>query len=272
MKLPENDAKTFFSLMTMFHDFVNRKLDVLPNIGTLKEYNAAAPDEKVRVRQAFLSKRDELVDMFVEKNPRKISKKHLEIVSTWKNCVAGEFYIERMLKKYTVFIQNDSVYGVLGLHDSFDELFHKSQLPFLARTVLYPFKGRIVYDGLLQGYNIYFGGGVRKNLKEIYMTAKQNGRIVENLEGKKEAAKVEVSKPSKDWSPEFDELVKIAKKLKGGGGQPAICSPVFALVKASLDFGQAAVADPNDIDRLWDCYHKVTRSMRKVGTTLNRSE
>lgn len=212
MKLSQNDADLFFKLMWSFQDFVNRELRIHPDIRTLDDYIATSPDEKIEVRQSFIAKRDKLIEAFVEKNPRKLSKEHLKIVSTWKNCVAGEFYIERMLKKYTVFIAKDrSVYGVLGLHDDFDDLFHKSQLPFLAKAVLLPFKGRIVYDGLLQGYNIYFGGGIRRDLKEIYMAAKQNGRIIESLDAETKSAKCQAPKKQpRDWKPEFEELINVA--------------------------------------------------------------
>ncbi len=38
------------------------------------------------------------------------------------------------------------------------------------RTVLLPFKGRIVYDGLLAGYNVTFGGGIRRRLRNYPRT------------------------------------------------------------------------------------------------------
>ncbi len=75
----------------------------------------------------------------------------------------------------------------------------------------------------------------------------------------------------KDWNPEFEELVTRAKKLRGGGGQPTIYSPAFSLVKTSLELGQAAVSDPDDVDQLWRCLEKVEWALRKVETTLYRS-
>lgn len=43
------------------------------------------------------------------------------------------------------------------------------------------FKGKIVYDGLLNGYNISFGGGIKRMLTERYRQAKVRQGIVTSL-------------------------------------------------------------------------------------------
>lgn len=54
--------------------------------------------------------------------------------------------------------------------------------PVNVEAVLLPFKGKIIYDGLLLGYNIAFGGGIRSRFTQIYLTAKYKQRIVTSLE------------------------------------------------------------------------------------------
>ena len=44
-----------------------------------------------------------------------------------------------------------------------------------------PFKGKIVYDGLMSGYNITFGPGIRRSLNESYKKAKAVLGIVTSL-------------------------------------------------------------------------------------------
>ena len=51
----------------------------------------------------------------------------------------------------------------------------------LTQTVLLPFKGRIVYDGLMSSYNISFGPGIRRNLNEDFKEAKARHGIVTSL-------------------------------------------------------------------------------------------
>ena len=160
MKLSEQDAGLFFELMGALQVFVNQRLQVLPDVKTLDDYIDLSMEEKMQVREA-LYENIELIDAFVEENPRQFSQDKLDIVSKWKQFVAGDLFLERMLKKYAIFIASDNkVYGVLALYDAFQDMVHPGALPYRVKAVLLPFKGKIIYDGLLQGYNIYFGRGI----------------------------------------------------------------------------------------------------------------
>ena len=139
-----------------------------------------------------------------------------EILQSWKHCVNGQFFIERHLKSGSVFIgrpetpdtadttdngnngnkdnrsvisaakkedNHDSVFLVCGLNSSIEEMFPSDYfpLPVIVKATLLPFKGRIITDGLVQRYNIFSGGGVKKMLRETYSEAKINGRIITSL-------------------------------------------------------------------------------------------
>lgn len=272
MKLASQDAELYFSLMWALQYFVKERLNLLPEIRTIQEYVNCGASEKLQVRQALFEQRT-FIETFIQENPDGFPEEYLQIIRSWKQAVVGEFYIERILKRYTVFIgSDDAVYGVLGLYDDFDDLFHKSQLPRLVKAVLLPFKGQIIYDGLLQGYNVFFGGGIRGDLKEVYLSAKQQGRILESLEATpKQHVQKTPSQPQPDWSADLESLTQIAKKLRGGSGQPAVYSPAFSLVKASLEFAQFAVDSADDLDRLWKSFEKIERTVQKLETTLYRA-
>src|SRR5271166_1976170 len=51
----------------------------------------------------------------------------------------------------------------------------------MVKTTLLPFQGRIVYDGLVTGYNMTFGSGVRRRLNDSYKEAKERFGIVTSL-------------------------------------------------------------------------------------------
>jgi len=272
MKLSEKEAKLFFELMWALQCFVNQKLDILTSVKSVEEYVACTSEEKLKVRNALFENKN-LIDSFVKKNPQQFSKEKLSIISKWKNFIEGDFHIERFLRKYTVFIKDEKVYGVLGLYQAFDEIIHRSRLPLIVKTALLPFNGKIVYDGLFQGYNIYFGRGVKYSLKETYMTAKQNKRIIESLESTQNGdQKKKAKKPVKNWGSELNELAAKANKLRGSSEHPAIYSPVFSLVKASIEFAQLAVSDSDDLNNLHKSLRKVERALRKSNTVLHREE
>ncbi|MBN1843707.1 MAG: hypothetical protein JW883_15695, partial [Deltaproteobacteria bacterium] len=249
-----------------------QKLKILTHVKSLDDYAKCSTEEKVEVRKALYADK-KLIASFVHENPQKFSEEKLSIVSNWKNFIEGDFHIERFLKRYTVFIKGADVYGVIGLYQGFDELVHRSNLPLYVQTVLLPFKGKIVYDGIFQPYNIYFGGGIKRNLRESYMTAKQNNRIIESLEPtQKGTQKKKLSKPLKNWMPELNELAGKAKHLRGSSEHPAIYSPAFNMVKASIEFAQLAVSDSADLDHLYKSLRKVERAFSKSNTVLNREE
>jgi hypothetical protein len=270
MYLSEQDAELYFDLMWALQFHINQTLNLVPGIQTLEQYIDLPVESKLKVRTALYADKT-LIAQFVQANPRRFTAEQLAIVTNWQHFVANEFYIERILKKYTIFIgKDDKVYGVWGLHNDFDEMFHPSQLPMFVRATLLPFQGKIIYDGLLQGYNIMFGGGISGNLKEIYLSAKQRGEIIESLLPDVPAI-APATKALKDLSPELEELLNRASKLRGGSGQPAIYSPIFSLIKASLELGHAATLNADDDEQLTRLLTKVEQAARKVERSLWRS-
>jgi hypothetical protein len=272
VKVSKQDADLFFDLMWALQFFVNQKLEILEDVSSLEDYIACSTDRKMEVRNALYDNK-KLIDLFVEENPRNFSEEMLSIVSGWKNFVAGEFHIERYLKKYAVFIRETDVYGVLSLHQEFEDMVPRSRLPLYVRAVLLPFQGKIVYDGLFENYNIFFGGGIKRSLKEVYMRAKQNHRIIESFDAAPvKRRKKQPKEPLKDWTPELTELAAMAKKLRGSTGHPAIYSPAFSLVKASIAFAEQAVSDSADLDSLYTSLKKVHRALKRSITVLDREE
>jgi hypothetical protein len=137
--------------------------------------------------------------------------------------------------------------------------------------VLLPFSGKIIYDGLFQTYSVHFGGGIRGDLKERYMIAKQNNRIIDALEPQPSSkqAKVQILK---DWEPEINDLYEKAKRLKAGSNYPLMYGAAFGLVKAGLEFAQEAVSPAKDLDAQYKSLRKVQRQLMKAYTILEREE
>lgn len=273
MKLSEQEVELFYELMWSLQFFVKQKLKLLRKIRTLQDYSDCSQQDKMKVRQTMYEN-IELIDIFIKENPQNFSDEKLDIVASWKSFIFDNFHIERILKKYAVFISpKKNVYAVLALTNDFGEIIHKSKLPLYVKAVLLPFKGKIIYDGLLERYNIYFGGGISSDLKEVYLAAKQNAKVIETLDSDIKTQSLIKSKENiKDFRSEFDKLTEISNKLRGGSGQPPINSPVFSLIKASIELGQLAVSEPNDIENLWQNLNKVFRSLKKVERTLSRAE
>jgi len=183
MKLSSSECCLFYKLHAALMCYANSKQEILPDQpGDPRAFYALEAEKRVKVRDALHAQPD-LIDQFVEVNPFSFKPEELEVVRSWKHAVVGSFYIFRRLKHYTVFLSSENVpkaYGVLALADPFEDLIGPC-LPRLIQTVLLPFQGKIVYDGLLSGYNLTFGGGIKRMLNDTYRQAKAGFGIITSL-------------------------------------------------------------------------------------------
>jgi len=212
MQVSYDDGVLFYKLYAALLSFVNETLKVVPErFSDSLEYTSLPPETRLAVRDALFERRD-LIDRFVQENPAGLSADELAIVTSWKHAVVGQFYVFRYLANYTVFLTSggkpNKAYGVLALADSFEDMIGP-YLPRLVHAVLLPFKNKIIYDGLLSGHNITFGGGVKRMLNEEYRQAKETFGIITSLP---EGTTV-LKKPSK--------RPKKVTRLAGGGSAQA---------------------------------------------------
>lgn len=149
------------------------------DLATPEEFGILSAETRMVVRDAFLDN-TKLIDSFVEENPGEFGDEELEIIESWHHLVAGKFFLFRQLKKYMVFLDSDeapTAFGVVALTETFEDLVGP-YLPVMAEAVLLPFKGKIIYDGFLNAYNLSFGGGIRGSLNDSYREAKERVGIV----------------------------------------------------------------------------------------------
>lgn len=271
MKLSEKDATLFFDLMFPLQFYVNQHKRIIPDVASVAAYRELVLEKQAAVRDA-LWEEPALIAAYVAENPDNFSPEELNLINSWQQRVHGRFVIERLLKKHAIFIGGEKVYAVLALHNAFDEMIPKQMMPVFIETVLLPFKGQIIYDGIIRGGNIMIGSNMAAGFKETYMAAKQNGRIVTSLEPEALAAlTAQKPKPLKDWQPLLNSLANEAKSLRAEGGSPPTWGPAFSLVKASLALAETAVAAPKDEETLWKSFERIVRSVSKLEDGIFRT-
>lgn len=263
MNLSLSDGRQFFELMWKLHYYVNRKKGLHKDISTFEEYADLKAEDKLKTRDEIWNNPDH-IRAYVRENPDQLSPEELQIVEKWTRFVRGKFIILRHLKKGSIFIKDDTIYSVQGILDPMEEVIPAYALPHMVDAVLLPFKGQIIYDGLLVGYNIHFGGGIRSNLNETYSIAKQKQRIIFTLEPETETSKP--SKPAKDITPQLREALEILSKTKGNS---SIQNSALALARAGIEIaekdGQGRF-DPGTANTL---ARQVSRQARKLINILN---
>ena len=163
--------------------YVNQRLQVIQdNLATAEDFSTLLPEIQLKVRNAFLAHLD-LIEPFVDENPGHLSEDELDIVRSWRHLATGKFYVFRELAKYTVFLSTEKqpvAYGVLALSQPFED-FIGPFLPVMVKAVLLPFKGQVIYDGILNFYRITFGPGIRRSLNDDFKEAKARHGIVTSL-------------------------------------------------------------------------------------------
>jgi hypothetical protein len=138
------------------------------------------------------------------------------------------------LKAGSIFIKDDQVYAVHGIQEPLDEVVPSYALPQMVEAILLPFKGQIIYDGLLTGYQIHFGKGIRSNISHIYSVAKHKERIIITLEP--DIATSITIKPRKSIAPQLKDLFVTLTKLKSDS---PIQNSALALARASIELSLA---------------------------------
>jgi hypothetical protein len=267
MTLELEDGKLFFDLMWRLQFFVNRQRGFHTGVASREEYASLPTEKKLQAREA-LWEDPELIAGYVQANPDELLPDQLQILERWQGFVRGSFFILRHLKKGSIFIgKDDRVYAVHGIQDPLEEVMPSYYLPQMVEAVLLPFKGKIVYDGVLSGYSIHFGGGIRSTLNSTYMAAKENGRIITTLEPDIETAGLVQLR--KSIAPQLQEVAGHLAKVKG---ESALQKSALALARANLALSLAEEEGnlaPADVEKH---ARKILRESRRLLERLDRLE
>ena len=269
MVLFDHDAALFFKLMWAVQNYVNQKQAILPGVNSVEDYTRLPHEQKHKLRNELYKRRDWFSE-FVAENPAGLPPDELEIVARWKGYIAGKFYVLRSLKRHAIFMSEhpQQFYAVLGINDRLDDVL--PFMPVLVEGVLLPFRGRIIYDGLLMSYSVHFGPGIRSNFNEEYQRAKESGQIIETLEADTAVVKARrPQKPARDWRPELDNIVALTEKL--GKADSKVQSQAFAVLKASAQLAQASAQGLDNFSYIYGHGKKVSSALRRLEKVLERA-
>lgn len=222
--LEQEDIDLFYKLYSRLLCFVNKQAKILQSkLLSPNEFINLSLEERVKIRDVLYSQK-EYIDQFIEnENAQKLNSDELAIINSWKHFEKGNFFIYKHLKKHSIFINisgSEKAFAVSGIFDPLEEIFPYP--PVFVEAVLIPFKDCIIYDGLIKGYSIHFGSGIRSNLRDSYEKAKHNFGLItqlslngENQEKKDDIEKLKFYMKNKSNRDSYwDEIVKLSLKNK----------------------------------------------------------
>lgn len=155
--LSKQDAKLFYKLYFALLDFTNQKYKINASLKIYQQQHID-PNELGDVVDQFWQNKDAIILEFCLANPLHLNQKELKLVNGFKKGIRNFFILAKFELEYTAFMTADSVYMVKGVNDNIDNIISYKQLPHPVRTSIVPFKDVLVYDGMLFGLDIDFGG------------------------------------------------------------------------------------------------------------------
>lgn len=129
-------------------------------------------------------KNPEYIDAYLSEQGLSLARGTVRALEKWrKHYVAGPFFVERFTKNGAVFIstQTGQVYLVRGVTSDIEESVDKNALPLMVETALLPYKGNLVYDGMMQAFPDALDAEGKKAITKIYEYAKEHDHIIRVL-------------------------------------------------------------------------------------------
>ncbi len=214
MILPEKDAELFYRLMWPLLFYANKKYQVIKGLNS-PDFRGEDKIKILKLHEKIFS-HPQIIDEFVSENTFKFNEEELGIIRSWKNFVKDTFVVMSHLKEYSVFLQayeNPKAYGVVGIKSEIEEF--TPFLPMMAETILLPFKGKIIYCGIINPYPVHIGSNMRRGFNADYQKAKSRFGIITSLEtpvsGLKESEEELIrfyARNRAEYSEEISELLK----------------------------------------------------------------
>jgi hypothetical protein len=183
--LPENDAKQVFHLLEKVDIFVGKASGIFKKKADEKQ----PTDINVLLKEVrdYWYNHPELIDQFISMHTNELTEKEVNIVHSWKQHIVGQFICIKYYKNYAIFAhageEKDSptqYYAVLAIVDDFDEVLPFDP-PYMLNVGLLPYKGIIIWDGLIQHYPILFGSNMKQSFNDEYRKFKRKKKVISKL-------------------------------------------------------------------------------------------
>jgi hypothetical protein len=185
MRISPEGARKFISLYIFLMYYAGQERHLLPPDMTLDEFKESELEVKIACRDAIYEPRH-LIMRFLDANRELLTHEAQDTLASWaEHYVKGKFYLLRHLKRNSIFLlmgNKTKAYGVLGLTDELDKVIPKLALPAYVETVLLPYEGAVVCDGLVVSDNTPVTATVKHEMADEYKMIKQGGELITKLD------------------------------------------------------------------------------------------
>ncbi len=264
MILSSDEAPDFFTVLAALDTFANRRLKLVPDVDDIDDMRHTSLHARHKIRTAVWTQPSILAE-FARTNPFDLPERLIEDARRFQHAVTGRFFCERILKRHAIVISMSEptvVYAMEGLSDPVNSVLSRTVpggVGAMFDTTLLPWRGRIVWDGLISILSIHAGPGIRRSYTREYTAAKDAGAVVTSL-GEAPRITAKPRKASRDWRPVMSEIIAATDAL--GKTDTALQAATFSMLQASARLAQATL-DGGD-ESVLDAARRVDRAWRKT--------
>jgi len=190
MKLSEEENFQYLQIHPKLMYYVGKEKKLIPAGISFKDFMDYSVQEKFPIRNA-LYENIHLLEAYIKEHTTTLTEDDKAIIRAFKHFKKGTFYVMKLTKKYAHFLGDKYIYGVYALNDPFEMFWAKNNLPVMVQVVLLPFKGKIIYDGVISSYPIHLGRGIRSSIKNSYALAEGKYGIITELPAKVDPSSLE---------------------------------------------------------------------------------
>lgn len=178
MRLKIEDVELFYKLYWSLLFYANQRYKIIKNL-ELPDFKNKDHGKIAKLQEKLCSD-IVIINSFIANNPFNFNQKEICIIKNWKNFIKDKFFVVGYSEGYAIFLGGGKAYGVVGLYDELKDLIPNT--PTFLEAVLLPFKGKIIYSGIMNFYNIQLGPGFEKSLKDDYHQARNKFGFIVSLE------------------------------------------------------------------------------------------
>src|SRR4030095_10590156 len=121
MNLSSDDFKTFLQIHLKLLYYTGHELNFIKSKSTFEEFVMLPMTEKYKCRNGLLDN-EYLLEQYIAENLDQLSTRDINILTSFKKRITGDFIIVKCLKKHAIFIhaKSNKMYTVYALNDTFD--------------------------------------------------------------------------------------------------------------------------------------------------------
>lgn len=147
-----DEANNFYDVYMALLEYTNDVYEIRDDIRSILNQEYDSLDGLIDIRN-YVFRHKHIIDDFISENPFCFSDEYLQIVDDFKLGFIGEFIICVVHMTYTLLMdRKKNVYKVRGLNNDLRSVLVEE--PHWAKVVLVPYRGKIIYDGIVTGLDI----------------------------------------------------------------------------------------------------------------------